>query len=73
MSELLRGLFMQALPKSVKLHLVGEWNLSLDTLAVKAHVIYIELFRSNVSLPSTQLFAEVTLLDRVLRALVLLR
>ena len=29
MSELLRGLFLQALPKSVKLHLVGETNLTL--------------------------------------------
>ena len=49
MSELLRGLFLQALPKSVKLRLVGESNLSLDNLAIKADAIFLELFPNNVS------------------------
>ena len=40
MSELLRGLFLQALPKSIKVHLVGESNLSLDNLAMKADTCY---------------------------------
>ena len=42
MSELLQGLFLQTLHKSVKLHLVGESNLSLDNLAIKADAIFLE-------------------------------
>ena len=42
MSELLQGLFLQTLPKSVKLYLVGESNLSLDNLAIKADAIFLE-------------------------------
>ena len=49
MSELLRDLFLQALPKSVKLHLVGESNSSLDNLVVKADAIFLELFPSDIS------------------------
>ena len=64
MSELLRGLFLQALPKRIKLHLVGESNLLLDNLAVKTDAIYLKLFPGNVSLPSTQLPAKVTSPDR---------
>ena len=63
MSELLRDLFLQALPKSFKWHFVGEWNFSLDNFVVKADAIYLELFPSNVSLSSTQLSAKVTSLD----------
>ena len=48
-SELLRGLFLQALPKSVKLHLVAETNLTLDNLAIKADAIFLELFPNNIS------------------------
>ena len=48
-SELLRGLFLQALPKSVKFHLAGESNLSLDNLAIKADAIFLELFPNNIS------------------------
>ena len=50
MSELLLGLFLQALAKRVKLHLVGESNLSLDNLAIKADAIFLELFPNNVSI-----------------------
>ena len=49
MSELLRDLFLQALPKSVKLHLAGETNLTLDNLAIKADAIFLELFPNNIS------------------------
>ena len=49
MSELLQGFFLQALPKSVKLHLVGESNLPLDNLAINAGAIFLELFPNNVS------------------------
>ena len=36
MSELLQGLFLQDLPKSIKLHLLGESNLLLDNLVIKS-------------------------------------
>ena len=63
MTELLQDLFLQAFPKHIKLHLVGESNLSLDNLAVKTDAIYFELFPSNVSLPLTLLSVTVTFPD----------
>ena len=45
MSELLRGLFLQALPKSVKLHLVAETNLTLDNLAIKQTQFFLNYFQ----------------------------
>ena len=49
LSELLQGLFLQALPKSVKLHLVGKSNSSSNNLAKKADPIFLELIPNNVS------------------------
>ena len=41
--DMLRGLFLQALPKSIELHLVRELNLLLDNLAIKADAIHFVL------------------------------
>jgi len=45
--ELLRGLFLQALPKSIKLHLLGEKDISIEDLATKADAIHAELSTSD--------------------------
>ena len=44
MSELLRALFLQTVPKCIKVHLVEESNLSLDDIAMKADQFFLNYF-----------------------------
>ena len=47
--DLLRSMFLQALPSEITVHLVGD-DLPLDRLAIKADAIHLELTKANANL-----------------------